>query len=63
MCPLYKFGNTNQQWSLTLDLNVTANHLLVDEAAKILAEQDLTASVVLTSSANAVVAQAGQPRL
>jgi NAD(P)-dependent dehydrogenase (short-subunit alcohol dehydrogenase family) len=50
---------TDQQWSLTLDLNVTANHLLVDEAAKILVEQDLTASVVLTSSANAVVAKRG----
>ena len=43
----------------TLQLNVTANHLLVDEAAKIFAEQALDASVVLTSSANAVVAKRG----
>jgi NAD(P)-dependent dehydrogenase (short-subunit alcohol dehydrogenase family) len=42
-----------------LQLNVTANHLLVDEAAKIFAEQALDTSVVLTSSANAVVAKRG----
>ncbi len=50
---------TDEQWASTLQLNVTANHLLVDEAAKILAEQSLDASVVLTSSANAVVAKRG----
>ena len=50
---------SDEQWALTLDVNVTANHLLVDEAAKILAEQDLDASVVLTSSANAVVSKRG----
>jgi rhamnose utilization protein RhaD (predicted bifunctional aldolase and dehydrogenase)/NAD(P)-dependent dehydrogenase (short-subunit alcohol dehydrogenase family) len=50
---------TDEQWASTLQLNVTANHLLVDEAAKILAEQALDASVVLTSSANAVVAKRG----
>jgi rhamnose utilization protein RhaD (predicted bifunctional aldolase and dehydrogenase)/NAD(P)-dependent dehydrogenase (short-subunit alcohol dehydrogenase family) len=47
------------QWGLTLDINVTANHRLLEEAAKILAEQDLTASVVLVSSANAVVPKRG----
>ncbi len=50
---------TDEQWGSTLQLNVTANHLLVDEAAKILAQQALDASVVLTSSANAVVAKRG----
>jgi rhamnose utilization protein RhaD (predicted bifunctional aldolase and dehydrogenase)/NAD(P)-dependent dehydrogenase (short-subunit alcohol dehydrogenase family) len=50
---------TDEQWGTTLQLNVTANHVLVDEAAKILAEQGLDASVVLTSSANAVVAKRG----
>jgi rhamnose utilization protein RhaD (predicted bifunctional aldolase and dehydrogenase)/NAD(P)-dependent dehydrogenase (short-subunit alcohol dehydrogenase family) len=50
---------TDEQWASTLELNVTANHVLVDEAAKILAEQALDASVVLTSSANAVVAKRG----
>jgi rhamnose utilization protein RhaD (predicted bifunctional aldolase and dehydrogenase)/NAD(P)-dependent dehydrogenase (short-subunit alcohol dehydrogenase family) len=50
---------TDEQWGATLQLNVTANHLLVDEAAKIFAEQALDVSVVLTSSANAVVAKRG----
>ena len=47
------------QWGLTLDINVTANHRLLEEAAKILAEQDLNSSVVLVSSANAVVPKRG----
>jgi rhamnose utilization protein RhaD (predicted bifunctional aldolase and dehydrogenase)/NAD(P)-dependent dehydrogenase (short-subunit alcohol dehydrogenase family) len=47
------------QWGLTLDINVTANYRLLEEASKILREQDLTASVVLVSSANAVVPKGG----
>jgi rhamnose utilization protein RhaD (predicted bifunctional aldolase and dehydrogenase)/NAD(P)-dependent dehydrogenase (short-subunit alcohol dehydrogenase family) len=47
------------QWAATLDVNVTANYLLADEAAKVFAEQGLDASIVLTSSANAVVAKRG----
>src|SRR5882724_6000764 len=50
---------TDSQWATTLDINVTANHRLVEEAAPALREQDLTASIVLTSSANAVVAKRG----
>ncbi|MGA8102443.1 MAG: bifunctional rhamnulose-1-phosphate aldolase/short-chain dehydrogenase, partial [Candidatus Acidiferrales bacterium] len=50
---------TDAQWGLTLDINVTANHRLIEEAAKILREQDLNASVVLVSSANAVVPKHG----
>ena len=46
-------------WSATLDINVTGNYILADEAAKIFAEQDLDASIVLTSSANAVVPKHG----
>jgi len=46
-------------WSATLDLNVTANHRLADEAAHILRDQDLDACIVLTSSANAVVPKRG----
>jgi rhamnose utilization protein RhaD (predicted bifunctional aldolase and dehydrogenase)/NAD(P)-dependent dehydrogenase (short-subunit alcohol dehydrogenase family) len=46
-------------WATTFDINVTANHRLVDEAAAILREQDLETSVILTSSANAVVAKRG----
>jgi NAD(P)-dependent dehydrogenase (short-subunit alcohol dehydrogenase family) len=50
---------SDAQWGLTLEVNVTANYLLADEAAKIFAEQGIDASVVLTSSANAVVAKRG----
>jgi rhamnose utilization protein RhaD (predicted bifunctional aldolase and dehydrogenase)/NAD(P)-dependent dehydrogenase (short-subunit alcohol dehydrogenase family) len=47
------------QWSAAFDINVTANHRLADEASRILRDQDLEASIVLTSSANAVVAKRG----
>jgi len=50
---------SDSQWATTLDINVTANHRLVEEASAQLAEQKLDASVVLTSSANAVVAKRG----
>ncbi len=47
------------QWGTTLDINVTANHRLADELAQVLREQNLEGSIVLTSSANAVVAKRG----
>ena len=50
---------SDEQWHSTLDLNVTANYLLADEAAAIFAKQDLAASLVFTSSANAVVSKRG----
>ena len=50
---------SDAQWGLTLEVNVTANYLLADEAAKIFAEQGIDVSMVLTSSANAVVAKRG----
>jgi rhamnose utilization protein RhaD (predicted bifunctional aldolase and dehydrogenase)/NAD(P)-dependent dehydrogenase (short-subunit alcohol dehydrogenase family) len=50
---------TDEQWGVTLDVNVTANYLLADEAARILKDQNLDASIVLTSSANAVVPKRG----
>ena len=46
-------------WATTLDVNVTANYLLADEAAKPFNDQALDGSIVLTSSANAVVAKRG----
>jgi NAD(P)-dependent dehydrogenase (short-subunit alcohol dehydrogenase family) len=53
-------GHINDaQWGTTLDINVTANHRLIEEAAAILHEQNLEASVVLVSSANAVVPKRG----
>ena len=50
---------SDAQWGLTLEVNVTANYLLADEAAAIFKKQGLDASLVLTSSANAVVAKRG----
>jgi NAD(P)-dependent dehydrogenase (short-subunit alcohol dehydrogenase family) len=50
---------TDAQWALTLEINVTANYLLADEAAKVLEAQGIETSMVLTSSANAVVAKRG----
>jgi rhamnose utilization protein RhaD (predicted bifunctional aldolase and dehydrogenase)/NAD(P)-dependent dehydrogenase (short-subunit alcohol dehydrogenase family) len=50
---------SDNQWGVTLDINVTANHRLVEETATILREQDLHSTIVLTSSANAVVAKHG----
>jgi len=46
-------------WSRTLLVNVTGNHVLADEAARVLKAQKLPASIVLTSSANAVVPKHG----
>jgi rhamnose utilization protein RhaD (predicted bifunctional aldolase and dehydrogenase)/NAD(P)-dependent dehydrogenase (short-subunit alcohol dehydrogenase family) len=46
-------------WATTLDVNVTANYLLADEAAKLFNDQALDAAIVLTSSANAVVSKRG----
>ena len=49
----------DEQWTKTLDLNVTGNHRLIDEAATVFRDQALDGSVVLTSSANSVVAKRG----
>jgi rhamnose utilization protein RhaD (predicted bifunctional aldolase and dehydrogenase)/NAD(P)-dependent dehydrogenase (short-subunit alcohol dehydrogenase family) len=46
-------------WGTTLGLNVTSNFVLAQEAAKVLRAQNLPASIVLTSSANAVVPKSG----
>lgn len=50
---------TDAQWALTLEINVTANYLLTDEAQVVFKAQGVSGSVVLTSSANAVVAKRG----
>jgi rhamnose utilization protein RhaD (predicted bifunctional aldolase and dehydrogenase)/NAD(P)-dependent dehydrogenase (short-subunit alcohol dehydrogenase family) len=50
---------SDAQWALTLEVNVTANYLLADEAAKVFEKQGIDVSMVLTSSANAVVAKRG----
>jgi rhamnose utilization protein RhaD (predicted bifunctional aldolase and dehydrogenase)/NAD(P)-dependent dehydrogenase (short-subunit alcohol dehydrogenase family) len=46
-------------WRTTLDVNVTGNYLLADEAKRFLLKQKLPSVIVLTSSANAVVPKRG----
>jgi NAD(P)-dependent dehydrogenase (short-subunit alcohol dehydrogenase family) len=46
-------------WSQAMAINVASNHVLAQEVAAIFRAQNLPASVVLTSSANAVVAKHG----
>jgi NAD(P)-dependent dehydrogenase (short-subunit alcohol dehydrogenase family) len=48
-----------ETWALALQVNVTGNHVLAQEVATVLRAQNLTASLVLTSSANAVVPKSG----
>jgi NAD(P)-dependent dehydrogenase (short-subunit alcohol dehydrogenase family) len=50
---------TESVWETTMSLNVTSNFVLAQEAAKVLNAQNLPASIVLTTSANAVVPKAG----
>jgi len=49
----------DEQWGLTFGVNVTGAYIVADEANRIFAKQRLPASVVLTTSANAVVAKKG----
>jgi rhamnose utilization protein RhaD (predicted bifunctional aldolase and dehydrogenase)/NAD(P)-dependent dehydrogenase (short-subunit alcohol dehydrogenase family) len=46
-------------WGRTLQINVTSNYELAEEARRVLTAQNLPASIVLTSSANAVVPKGG----
>ena len=46
-------------WARTLQINVTSNYVLAEEARRVLAPQKLPAAIVLTSSANALVPKSG----
>ncbi len=50
---------TEAQWSKTFLVNVTGNFVLARECGWVLRDQKLPASIVLTSSANAVVSKHG----
>jgi rhamnulose-1-phosphate aldolase/alcohol dehydrogenase len=53
-------GHTpDDQWASTFAINVTGSYLVADEAAKTWKEQGLRGSLVLTTSANAVVSKKG----
>jgi len=49
----------DHHWALTFGVNVTGAYIVADEAYKVLRRQGLRASIVLTTSANAVVAKKG----
>jgi rhamnulose-1-phosphate aldolase/alcohol dehydrogenase len=49
----------DDKWALTFNINVTGSYLVADEAVKIWKEQGLRGNLVLTTSANAVVAKKG----
>jgi rhamnose utilization protein RhaD (predicted bifunctional aldolase and dehydrogenase)/NAD(P)-dependent dehydrogenase (short-subunit alcohol dehydrogenase family) len=46
-------------WATALQVNVTSNHVLAEEVGAVFAAQRLRASMVLTSSANAIVPKYG----
>ncbi len=46
-------------WTRTFDINVTGAYIVADEANKIFKQQGLRGNIVLTTSANAVVAKKG----
>jgi rhamnose utilization protein RhaD (predicted bifunctional aldolase and dehydrogenase)/NAD(P)-dependent dehydrogenase (short-subunit alcohol dehydrogenase family) len=50
---------TAAQWSKTFEINVTGNYVLADETDWVFRDQDLPATMVLTSSANALVPKQG----
>jgi rhamnulose-1-phosphate aldolase/alcohol dehydrogenase len=52
-------GEVEAIWAKTLAINVTSNDLLARAAARVMSGQGLPASIVLTSSANAVVPKQG----
>src|SRR5262249_52543450 len=58
--PPDKSGRVEEsKWALTFGINVTGAYIVADEAYKIFKQQDLTGSIVITTSANAVVAKKG----
>jgi NAD(P)-dependent dehydrogenase (short-subunit alcohol dehydrogenase family) len=49
----------DRQWDRTFAVNVTGAYVIADEVRKIFTEQNLPAAIVITTSANAVVAKQG----
>jgi len=49
----------DSQWALTFGINVTGAYIVADEAHKVFKKQGLPGNIVITTSANAVVAKKG----
>src|SRR3984893_12083257 len=52
-------SGAEEVWSKTLQITVTGNYVLAEEAGKVLKAQNLAPAMVLTSSANAIVPKSG----
>ncbi|MCH8822744.1 MAG: bifunctional rhamnulose-1-phosphate aldolase/short-chain dehydrogenase [Planctomycetes bacterium] len=52
-------GVSDQQWKRTFDVNVMGAYIVIDEARKIWEQQQITGSVVLTTSVNGIVPKKG----
>jgi len=50
---------SDEAWRKTFDVNVMGAYVVADEVARVFSEQDLTGSIVLTTSVNAVVPKLG----
>ena len=50
---------SDDKWRATFNINVTGSYIVADEVAVVLKEQDLSSTLVLTSSANAIVSKKG----
>ena len=58
--PPDKTGNIDDKlWDRTFEINVKGAYIVAEEAAKVFREQGLKGNIVLTTSANAVVAKKG----
>jgi rhamnulose-1-phosphate aldolase/alcohol dehydrogenase len=58
--PPDKTGHIDDRlWARTFDINVTGAYIVADEAYKIFRQQGLPGNIVLTTSANAIVAKKG----
>jgi NAD(P)-dependent dehydrogenase (short-subunit alcohol dehydrogenase family) len=51
--------NSDAQWHKTFEVNVVGSYIVADEVQKVIAAQNTTGSIVLISSANAVVSKKG----
>lgn len=51
--------NTDEQWLKTYEINLVGSNIVAEEAQRVMKAQGTTASIVLVSSANAVVAKKG----
>jgi NAD(P)-dependent dehydrogenase (short-subunit alcohol dehydrogenase family) len=57
--PLKPGQMPEDQWRIMMDINVISNYVLCDVVKSVLQRQQLATSIVLTSSANAVVPKSG----